>query len=358
MSDSESEESDSGASEDDRIPQKRVRLPPAVISWAQKYVVNERRPVGGCEGVAELLRNGGFEVSDQHLRRLKRQGWRYKQYSRGHVKFSNDDLALVIEISLQNPTVRKRRLPELFYERTGRWISPSHAWMAAKAALLFLPAVHSPQLCRPHFLLREHYHRLILRHMSVLPVIVWTDECCIAYNPANPNQKTFCVSRDDPRRNVPQPQETRKFMIHGAVSLEWGGLPVHIFPADTIINDAVYADLINVHYRPWLECHPAAIWQQDNATPHTSAAVMSILRNFQRLSFWPPHSPDFNPIEFVWMALKASLYSHEFHSEAELASIIHSEWRRLTQPFMFRSQLDRALENLERSRLIGYATVH
>ncbi|GFY24451.1 uncharacterized protein TNCV_1014991 [Trichonephila clavipes] len=43
---------------------------------------------------------------------------------------------------------------------------------------------------------------------------------------------------------------------------------------------------------------PGAIFQQDNARPHTARVAQDFLRHFQTLS-WPARSPDLSPVEHV-----------------------------------------------------------
>ncbi|GFS71226.1 transposable element Tc1 transposase [Trichonephila clavipes] len=50
---------------------------------------------------------------------------------------------------------------------------------------------------------------------------------------------------------------------------------------------------------PYLQGLPNAIFQQDNAHPHTARIFQHALRGVQMLQ-WPAYSPDISPIEHVW----------------------------------------------------------
>ncbi|GBN17918.1 hypothetical protein AVEN_222393-1 [Araneus ventricosus] len=62
-------------------------------------------------------------------------------------------------------------------------------------------------------------------------------------------------------------------------------------------------DILRPHVGPSLNDLPGAIFQQDNARPHTSRVAQDFLRHVQTLP-WPARSPDLSPIEHVWDQLK------------------------------------------------------
>ncbi|GFU71279.1 DDE_3 domain-containing protein [Trichonephila clavipes] len=62
-------------------------------------------------------------------------------------------------------------------------------------------------------------------------------------------------------------------------------------------------DILRPHVGPFLNGLPGAIFQQDNARPHTARFSQDFLSNFQTLP-WPACSPDLSPVEHVWNQLK------------------------------------------------------
>ncbi|GFX54411.1 transposable element Tcb1 transposase [Trichonephila clavipes] len=54
-------------------------------------------------------------------------------------------------------------------------------------------------------------------------------------------------------------------------------------------------DILRPYVGPFLNGLPWAIFQQDNARPHTSRVAQDFLRHFKTLP-WPAHSPDLSPV--------------------------------------------------------------
>ncbi|GFX79700.1 transposable element Tc1 transposase [Trichonephila clavipes] len=76
---------------------------------------------------------------------------------------------------------------------------------------------------------------------------------------------------------------------------------------------------------------PGAIFQQDNARPHTARVAQDFLRHFQTLP-WPACSPDLSPVEHVWDQLKREMPS--CHSVHDLELAVQDLWAHLTQDNM------------------------
>ncbi|GFV99354.1 transposable element Tc1 transposase [Trichonephila clavipes] len=79
---------------------------------------------------------------------------------------------------------------------------------------------------------------------------------------------------------------------------------------------------------PFLNGLPGAIFQQDNARPHTARVAQDFLRHFQTLP-WPARSPDLSPVEHVWDQLKRQMPS--CHSVHDLELAVQDLWAHLPQ---------------------------
>ncbi|GFV88371.1 transposable element Tcb2 transposase [Trichonephila clavipes] len=87
-------------------------------------------------------------------------------------------------------------------------------------------------------------------------------------------------------------------------------------------------DILRPHVGPFLNGLPGAIFQQDNARPHTARAAQDFLCHFQTLS-WPARFPDLSPVEHVWDQLKLQMPS--CHSVHDLELAVQDLWAHLPQ---------------------------
>ncbi|GFW29303.1 transposable element Tcb2 transposase [Trichonephila clavipes] len=92
---------------------------------------------------------------------------------------------------------------------------------------------------------------------------------------------------------------------------------------------------------PFLNGLPRAIFQQDNARPHTERVAQDFLRHFQTLP-WPARYPDLSPVEHVWDQPKRQMPS--CHSVHDLLLAVQDLWAHLSQDnirCLINSMLDR-----------------
>ncbi|UYV70282.1 hypothetical protein LAZ67_7002362 [Cordylochernes scorpioides] len=76
---------------------------------------------------------------------------------------------------------------------------------------------------------------------------------------------------------------------------------------------------------------PNALYQQDNARPHTARISQQALQDVQMLP-WPPYSPDLSPIEHVWDIIGRRLHAlPQPRSEDELWQMVERDWRATPQ---------------------------
>ena len=61
----------------------------------------------------------------------------------------------------------------------------------------------------------------------------------------------------------------------------------------------------------WTRLHPELFLMQDNARPHCAKETLAeFAERGVHLIFWPPASPDLNPIEMIWDDMKNWIQEH------------------------------------------------
>ncbi|GFX52602.1 transposable element Tc1 transposase [Trichonephila clavipes] len=132
---------------------------------------------------------------------------------------------------------------------------------------------------------------------------------------------------------------TAGVMVWGAITYDsWSTL---IVMRGTLTGQHYVDDILRPHVGLFLNGLPGAIFQQDNARPHTARVAQDFLCHFQTLP-WPAHSPDLSPVEHVWDQLKCQMPS--CHSVHDLELAVQDLWARLPQDnirCLINSMLDR-----------------
>ncbi|GFS91028.1 putative transposable element [Trichonephila clavipes] len=96
----------------------------------------------------------------------------------------------------------------------------------------------------------------------------------------------------------------------------------------TLTGQRYVDDILRPHVGSFLNGLPEAIFQQDNARPHTARVAQDYLRHFQTLP-WPARSHDLSPVEHVWDQLKRQMPG--FHSVHDLELAVQDLWAHLPQ---------------------------
>ncbi|GFU76092.1 transposable element Tc1 transposase [Trichonephila clavipes] len=78
-------------------------------------------------------------------------------------------------------------------------------------------------------------------------------------------------------------------MVWGAIAYD--SRSTLIVMRETLTGQRYVDDTLRPHVGPFLNGHPGASFQQDNARPHTTRFARDFLRHFQTLP-WQDRSPD------------------------------------------------------------------
>ncbi|UYV84201.1 hypothetical protein LAZ67_X001502 [Cordylochernes scorpioides] len=182
----------------------------------------------------------------------------------------------------------------------------------------------------------EHVWDIIGRRLHALPQPRSEDELW--------QMARFCLSSDsrcvrvwrrrgersNPAAIVERPTvRQRGIMVWGAIAYDSRSPLLRI--QGTMTAQRYADDVLRPVTLPYLQGVPNALYQQDNARPHTARISQQALQDVQMLP-WPPYSPDLSPIEHVWDIIGRRLHAlPQPRSEDELWQMVEREWRAIPQ---------------------------
>ncbi|UYV73852.1 hypothetical protein LAZ67_11001141, partial [Cordylochernes scorpioides] len=136
--------------------------------------------------------------------------------------------------------------------------------------------------------------------------------------------------RSNPAAIVERPTERQRgIMVWGAIAYDSRSPLLRI--QGTMTAQRYVDDVLRPVTLPYLQGVPNALYQQDNARPHTARISQQALQDVQMLP-WPPYSPELSPIEHVWDIIGRRLHAlPQPRSEDELWQMVESEWRAIPQ---------------------------
>ncbi|UYV84068.1 hypothetical protein LAZ67_X001055, partial [Cordylochernes scorpioides] len=158
------------------------------------------------------------------------------------------------------------------------------------------------------------------------------------------DESRFCLSSDsrrvrvwrrrgemsNPAAIVERPTvRQRGIMVWGAIAYDSRSPLLRI--QGTMTAQRYVDDVLRPVTLPYLQGVPNALYQQDNARPHTARISQQALQDVQMLP-WPPYSPDLSPIEHVWDIIGCRLHAlPQPRSEDGLWQMVEREWRAIPQ---------------------------
>ncbi|UYV74032.1 hypothetical protein LAZ67_11001884 [Cordylochernes scorpioides] len=136
--------------------------------------------------------------------------------------------------------------------------------------------------------------------------------------------------RSNPAAIVERPTvRQRGIMVWGAIAYDSRSPLLRI--QGTMTAQRYVYDVLRPVILPYLQGVPNALYQQDNARPHTARISQQALQDVQMLP-WPPYSSDLSPIEHVWDIIGRRLHAlPQPRSEDELWQMVEREWRAIPQ---------------------------
>ncbi|UYV67901.1 Transposase [Cordylochernes scorpioides] len=136
--------------------------------------------------------------------------------------------------------------------------------------------------------------------------------------------------RSNPAAIVERPTvRQRGIIVWGAIAYDSRSPLLRI--QGTMTAQRYVDDVLRPVTLPYLQGVPNALYQQDNARPHTARISQQALQDVQMLP-WPPYSPDLSPIEHVWDIIGRRLHAlPQPRLEDELWQMVEREWRAIPQ---------------------------
>lgn len=155
--------------------------------------------------------------------------------------------------------------------------------------------------------------KLLLRWYADNPdvVVIFSDEKLFETTKKFNPQNDRILSRSPSTipagvREVYRTQKPASVMVWGAVASNGKKSPLFRIPDGVKINRHVYLDFLKSKVVPWIKeefVGTSVCFQQDGAPAHTANVVQEwCAANFDHFwpkSFWPPSSPDCNPLDFA-----------------------------------------------------------
>ena len=142
-----------------------------------------------------------------------------------------------------------------------------------------------------------------------------------------------------------QTKHPAQVMVLGVVASDGKKMPPYFFKPGERVGADVYYKVLRYNVLPWLKTnYPKGkyVWTQDGAPCHTAKKVQQFCKtnfaDFWPEDFWPPSSPDLNPLDYaMWGVLDRATNKTSHPNIDSLKAAIIKEWDNLSEDFIVKS---------------------
>jgi transposase len=157
-----------------------------------------------------------------------------------------------------------------------------------------------------------------------------------------------------------QTKHPQSVMCFGLVASDGKKMDPFFWPAGTKINADAYIEVLQNHVKPWIDANygPDENWvfMQDGAPCHTARKTYKWMDTnnikYWPKEYWPPNSPDLNPLDFIIWAYVARRSNKTSHPNLDsLRAAIMKAWASMSPDYIrktcsrFRPRLESVVRN-------------
>ncbi|CEP19521.1 hypothetical protein [Parasitella parasitica] len=173
--------------------------------------------------------------------------------------------------------------------------------------------------------------------------VIWSEES--KFNVNGSHGRIRVIRKEGERFSPDHVHKTMKF-VNGFIMIWgcfWAGGLGPIVTMKGSVDQDVYVDCLSNHFLPWfqklsLEHSKEFIFQEDGAFCHTGKYATWYKQRCQTqgFDFWPPQSPDLNPIEHVWAYIERRIETrrHQLKTVDQVETCLRNEWFAIPQLFL------------------------
>jgi transposase len=173
--------------------------------------------------------------------------------------------------------------------------------------------------------------------------ILWSDETWVTGG-RHRRKWVTCLPGEslDPTCLVDKVPKRRGWMFWGCFSGSEKGPAIFWEKEWGSINQRSYCDRIVPLIEGWMKMRPGQVFMQDGAKAHSARDTqLDLAERGVYPIFWPPFSPDLNPIEAVWNQMKNWIEKHHPDQPAgrqrtydQLRAIVQEAWDSITPEYL------------------------